>query len=70
LKPLTVFNYFPSKEDLVYSGLETFKEQLLTAIHERRRGQTIVAAFSEFILEPRGFLAAADDAAAEELIAR
>src|SRR5262249_10990547 len=25
----TVFNYFPSKEDLVYSGLEAFEERLL-----------------------------------------
>jgi AcrR family transcriptional regulator len=31
----TVFNYFPSKEDLVYSRLETFEEQLFAAIRER-----------------------------------
>jgi AcrR family transcriptional regulator len=61
----TVFNYFPSKEDLVYSGLETFEEQLLSAIRERPAGQTVVAAFGEFILEPRGFLAAEDEAARE-----
>jgi AcrR family transcriptional regulator len=66
---MTVFNYFPSKEDLVYSGLETFEEQLLAAIRERPPGQTVIAAFGEFILEPRGFLAAEDDAAARELIA-
>jgi AcrR family transcriptional regulator len=65
----TVFNYFPSKEDLVYSGLETFEEQLLARIRERPRGQTLIAAFGEFILEPRGFLAAKDEAAARELIA-
>src|SRR5215510_9155767 len=65
----TVFNYFPSKEDLVYSGLETFEEQLLAAIRDRPHDQTIVGAFGEFILEPRGFLCATDDAAAEELIA-
>jgi AcrR family transcriptional regulator len=66
---MTVFNYFPSKEDLVYSGLETFEEQLLAAIGERPAGQTVIAAFGEFILEPRGFLAAEDEAAARELIA-
>jgi AcrR family transcriptional regulator len=65
----TVFNYFPSKEDLVYSGLETFEDQLLSAIRERPHGQTVIAAFGEFILEPRGFLAAEDEAAARELIA-
>src|SRR5262249_25752484 len=65
----TVFNYFPSKEDLVYSGLEIFEEQLLAAIRERPRGQTVIAAFGEFILEPRGFFAVQDEAAARELIA-
>jgi AcrR family transcriptional regulator len=65
----TVFNYFPSKEDLVYSGLETFEDQLLSAIRERAPGQTVIAAFGEFILEPRGLLAANDDTAARQLIA-
>src|SRR5262249_13086161 len=65
----TVFNYFPSKEDLVFSGLEAFEERLLAAIRERSHGQTLLAALGEFILEPRGFLAAEDDAAASELIA-
>jgi AcrR family transcriptional regulator len=65
----TVFNYFPSKEDLVFSGLETFEEQLLSAIRERPRGQTVVAAFRDFILEPRGLLAVKDEAAAQELMA-
>jgi AcrR family transcriptional regulator len=65
----TVFNYFPSKEDLVYSGLETFEDQLLAAIRERPPGETVIAAFGNFILEPRGLLAATDDGAASELIA-
>jgi AcrR family transcriptional regulator len=65
----TVFNYFPSKEDLVYSRFETFEDQLLAAIRERPEGQTVIAAFSEFVLEPRGFLAAKDETAAGELIA-
>jgi AcrR family transcriptional regulator len=65
----TVFNYFPSKEDLVYSGLETFEQQLLAAIRERPPRQTVIAAFGDFILEPRGLLAATDEAAARELVA-
>jgi AcrR family transcriptional regulator len=65
----TVFNYFPSKEDLVYSGLETFENQLLAAIRARPQGETVITAFGEFILEPRGFLAVKDEEAARELIA-
>src|SRR3954452_12302078 len=65
----TVFNYFPTKEDLFYSGLEAFEEGLLTAIRERSDGESIVAAFSRFILEPRGLLAAREPEAAERLAA-
>jgi AcrR family transcriptional regulator len=64
----TVFNYFPNKEDLVYSRLETFEKQLLTAIRDRPRGETVIAAFRNFILEPRGLLAATDEATANELV--
>jgi len=69
LSEATVFNYFPSKEDLVYSGLETFEDELLASIHERPAGQAVIAAFGEFILEPRGFLGVEDDEAAQELMA-
>jgi AcrR family transcriptional regulator len=64
----TVFNYFSTKEDLVYSGLEAFEDQLLTTIRARPPGQPVIAAFGDFILEPRGLLAAKDDAAAGELM--
>jgi len=66
---MTVFNYFPTKEDLVYSGLETFEDQLLAAMRERPPRQSLITAFGEFILEPRGLLAADDDATADELVA-
>jgi AcrR family transcriptional regulator len=65
----TVFNYFPSKEDLVFSGLEAFEDQLLAAVRERPPGRAVIAAFGDFVLEPRGFLAASDDKSARELIA-
>jgi len=55
--PATVFNYFPTKEDLFYSRLEAFEEQLLTAIRERTPGQSILAAFAGFLLDQRGVLA-------------
>ncbi len=56
----TVFNYFPTKEDLFYSGLEFFEARLLEAIRERKPGESILAAFERFVTEPRGLLAAGD----------
>jgi AcrR family transcriptional regulator len=53
----TVFNYFPTKEDLFYSRLESFEERLLTAIRERRPGQSVLAAFAGFLLHEGGVLA-------------
>jgi AcrR family transcriptional regulator len=63
----TVFNYFPTKEDLVFEGMETFEAGLLAAVADRPAGQPIVAAFARFVLQPRGFLAAQDDDAARYL---
>jgi AcrR family transcriptional regulator len=65
----TVFNYFPTKEDLVYSGLEQFENALLAAVRERPAGETVIDAFGRFVLEPRGFFAAPDDRTARELLA-
>jgi AcrR family transcriptional regulator len=64
----TVFNYFPTKEDLVYSGLEQFENALLAAVRERPAGETVIDAFGRFVLEPRGFFAAPDDRTARELL--
>jgi AcrR family transcriptional regulator len=64
----TVFNYFPTKEDLVYSGLESFEDELLAAIRNRPGGETILQAFGRFISEPRGFLAARDQQSAQRLL--
>ena len=63
----TVFNYFPRKEDLVFSGLEGFEDELLTAIRERPTGQSVFEAFAAFIGEPRGLLAAGDKTVATRL---
>ena len=64
----TVFNYFPTKEDLVYSGLERFEDDLLAAIRDRPAGETVLQAFGRFILPPRGFLAAEDEHSAARLL--
>jgi AcrR family transcriptional regulator len=53
----TVFNYFPTKEDLFYSRLEAFEEDLLAAIREREPGKSALDAFADFMLEARGVLA-------------
>jgi AcrR family transcriptional regulator len=63
----TVFNYFPTKEDLFYSGLESFEEELLSSIRERAPGESALAAFGRFVLEPRGLLATSDPDAIERL---
>jgi AcrR family transcriptional regulator len=63
----TVFNYFPTKEDLFYSGLELYQEQLLAAIRERDPGETILGAFARFVTASRGLLASEEPGAAERL---
>jgi AcrR family transcriptional regulator len=50
----TVFNYFPTKEDLFYSRLEAFQEELLAAIRTREPGETVLAGFRGFLLRQRG----------------
>ena len=52
----TVFNYFPTKEDLVYWRLESFEDELLTTLRERAPGETVLAAFGRFVRAPRGML--------------
>src|SRR5436305_8445226 len=63
----TVFNYFATKEDLFYSGLEAFEEELLATIRRREPGTSVLDAFARFVLEPRGLMAAKDPEAVERL---
>ena len=67
----TVFNYFPTKEDLFYSRLEAFEDELMTAIREREPGQSVLAAFGAFLLARGGVLAMSspggDDEATERI---
>ncbi len=65
----TVFNYFPTKEDLLYSRLEAFEEELLTAIRGRKPGESVLAAFGRFLSVPRGLLASEDPDVVEQLAA-
>jgi AcrR family transcriptional regulator len=47
----TVFNYFPAKEDLFYGQMESFETALVEAVRNRPPGQSVVAAFRDFVLE-------------------
>lgn len=65
----TVFNYFPTKEDLVFQRLEVFEQELLDAVRGREVGEPALSAFGRFILEPRGLLARRDPESRASLLA-
>jgi AcrR family transcriptional regulator len=56
----TIYNYFPSKPDLVFQRLEAFEHALLDAVRTRRAGESILAAFARFVLDSQGLLAEED----------
>src|SRR4029453_10047725 len=56
----TVFNYFPTKEDLVFERMDTFENELLAAVQDRPEGESALQAFVRFILD-RSSTAIADD---------
>lgn len=67
----TVFNYFPAKEDLFYSGLEAFGDDLLEAVRQRQPGESALVAFRSYLLQSNGHLAeleTADSDAFEPLL--
>ena len=58
----TVFNYFPTKEDLVYWRLASFEGELLAAVRERGPpAQSALEAFKTFLLAQQGLLGRGDD---------
>jgi AcrR family transcriptional regulator len=46
----TVYNYFPTKEHLVFDRMEAFEEGLLDAIRDRGPGESVLEAFRRFVL--------------------
>jgi AcrR family transcriptional regulator len=52
----TLFNYFPTKEDLFYSGLEAFGAHLVEAVRARAPGVPAAVAFASFVLGEGGQL--------------
>jgi AcrR family transcriptional regulator len=65
----TVFNYFPTKEDLIYSRLEAFEQELLSSIRDRAPGESVLIGFGRFVSTPRGLLASPDPEQVEQLAA-
>jgi AcrR family transcriptional regulator len=66
----TVFNYFPTKEDLFYGGMATFEAQLVDAVRQRPAGESVLAGFRRFLLDRSAGLAAKETAAAIDRAAR
>lgn len=57
----TVFNYFGTKEDLFFSGMEAYEAKLIAAVRDRPEGQSFMDAFREVVLEGPRQLASRGD---------
>jgi AcrR family transcriptional regulator len=53
----TVFNYFATKEDLIYGQMEAFEHDLLDAVRNRPPGRSALAAYADFVFTIRGLMA-------------
>lgn len=69
VSPATVFNYFPTKEDIVFAGMVSHEARLVDAVRARPAGQSLLDAFRDFITVPGGLLADGDPAAASTRLA-
>jgi len=63
----TVFNYFPVKEDLFFSGLEVFADGLLQAVADRPTGEPLIGAVQAYVLRSAGLLERAGHGDTESL---
>jgi AcrR family transcriptional regulator len=50
LSEVTVFNYFPTKEDLFFGGMQFYEEQLVEAVRARSRGESAIKVFRRTLL--------------------
>src|SRR5579872_6951190 len=48
---VTVFNYYPTKEDLFFGGMQFFEEELLEAVRGRKPGESPLKAFRRKLLD-------------------
>jgi AcrR family transcriptional regulator len=49
----TLFNYFPTKEDLLFSRMGAYEARLVDAVRDRDSGTSAVAALTAFLLRPQ-----------------
>src|SRR5215471_9812601 len=63
----TVFNYFPSKEDLFYSRFEAFSARLADAVRDRDPGESALTAFRRALMDEGGLVAQVEAGDAEAL---
>jgi AcrR family transcriptional regulator len=49
----TLFNYFPTKEDLLFSRMGAYEARLVDAVRDRDSGTSAVAALTQFLLRPQ-----------------
>lgn len=63
----TVFNYFPTKEDLFFSRLEAFGQRMVEAVGAREAGEPALAALRRFLLPSGGLVARVEAGDAEAL---
>lgn len=63
----TVFNYFPSKEDLFYSRLEAFGSRLAEEVSARAPGEPVIVAFRRALVAETGLLAQVEAGDSEAL---
>lgn len=66
----TVFNYFPTKEDLFYDQMEVFESALLEAVQARAPGESVLTAFRSVLLDRSRGLEEEERAAVIEKAAR
>jgi AcrR family transcriptional regulator len=49
----TLFNYFPTKEDLLFHRMGAYEARLVDAVRDRESGTSAVAALTEFLVRPQ-----------------
>ena len=58
VSPATVFNYFRTKEELFFSGLDSFERRLVEAVRHRPPGESVFRAFRDLVITSTDALAA------------
>src|SRR5262249_22310126 len=48
---VTVFNHFPTKEDLFFAGMQFFEERLLEGVRERAAGESVFTTFERRVVD-------------------